>query len=258
MLKVENLTVRIGEKEILKDINLEIKKGEVHVLFGPNGSGKTTLLSALMGFDECRIVSGKIYFKDEDITTLSIDERARKGMGILFQRPPSIRGVRLGQIVEICSDGRKNPESLASVLNFNEFLDRELNVGFSGGELKRSELLQLLAQDPELVLLDEPESGVDIESIELIGEAIGELLERETGKFREGKAIHKVRYERKKSALIITHTGYILDHIDADIGHVMIEGRLCCLGNPREILKSIRSFGYQECVRCLQSNNLKR
>ncbi|MBC7337911.1 MAG: ATP-binding cassette domain-containing protein, partial [Clostridia bacterium] len=178
---------------------------------GPNGSGKTSLLGAIMGFARYRVVSGKIYFQGEDITTWPIDARARLGIGLSFQRPPTVRGVTTRQLVGVCGRGQVEVEALAEELNFRDFLDRDVNLGFSGGELKRSELLQLLAQDPQLVLLDEPESGVDLENIALIGRVINRLLERDVV-HREGKSQREIRRGRRKAGLVITHTGYILDY----------------------------------------------
>ncbi len=178
MLKIEDLSVEVEEKEILHHVDLEINQGETHVLFGPNGSGKTTLLMATMGFPDYQITRGKILFKGKDITNMPLNERAAMGLGLSFQRPPTIRGVKMRQILEICGKGDKDVESMAQSLDFDEFLDRDLNDGFSGGEIKRSELLQLMAQNPDFLLLDEPESGVDLENISLIGKVLEKLLER--------------------------------------------------------------------------------
>lgn len=249
MLRIEDLRVEVEGRKILHDVDLGINHGETHVLFGPNGSGKTTLLMATMGFPSYRITGGKIAFKGEDITNRPLNERANLGIGLSFQRPPTIRGVKMRQMLEICGKGEKDVESMARDLDFNEFLDRDLNAGFSGGEIKRSELLQLMAQDPDFFLLDEPESGVDLENIALIGEVIERLLQREL-RAQQGKSRRELKRERKKSGLIITHTGYILDYLDADVGHVLMDGELACSGNPREILKTIKEQGYDECVRC--------
>jgi Fe-S cluster assembly ATP-binding protein len=249
MLRIEDLRVEVEGREILHDVDLGIDHGETHVLFGPNGSGKTTLLMATMGFPSYRITSGKIAFKGQDITNRPLNERANLGIGLSFQRPPTIRGVKMRQMLEICGKGEKDVESMAGDLDFVEFLDRDLNAGFSGGEIKRSELLQLMAQDPDFFLLDEPESGVDLENIALIGAVIERLLQREL-RAQQGKSRKELKRERKKSGLIITHTGYILDYLDADVGHVLLGGELACSGNPREILKTIKEQGYDECVRC--------
>jgi Fe-S cluster assembly ATP-binding protein len=240
MLEIEDLHVSVGNKEILHDINLHIGEGETHVLMGPNGSGKTTLLRAIMGFGGLDITEGSITFQGKDVTSLPLHERAKLGMGMMYQRPPTISGLKLGKLLAVTSGkDMAQIDSLAKQLNMESFLGRDINAGFSGGEIKRSEVLQLLIQKPEFVMLDEPESGVDIENISLIGKSIAHLLEKDQ---------HIVH--RKKSGLIITHTGYILDYLDADFGHVMCNGAFRCHGNPREILKSIQTLGYQECIRC--------
>ncbi|MCX5836516.1 MAG: ATP-binding cassette domain-containing protein, partial [Deltaproteobacteria bacterium] len=142
MLRIEDLQVRIGDREVLKHIDLEIKEGETHILFGPNGSGKTTLLMTIMGYPQYTITAGKIFFKGEDITHMPIYERARLGIGMSFQRPPTIHGLKTKQMVRICAQGDIDVEKLAAKVNFEEFLERDINAGFSGGEIKRSELLQ--------------------------------------------------------------------------------------------------------------------
>ena len=240
MLHIEDLHVKVGDKEVLHDINLHIEKGETHVLLGPNGSGKTTLLMTIMGFTSYSITEGKIIFKGEDVTTMKSHERAQKGIGMLFQRPPTISGLKLGKMLTAISRNKdKDITELAKTVHMDKFLERDINKGFSGGEIKRSEVLQLMIQNPDFVMLDEPESGVDLENISLIGTAIGSLLEKE-----------KHLIKRKKSGLVITHTGFILDYIDADKGHVMCDGEIKCHGNPREILKDIKQRGYKECLQC--------
>jgi Fe-S cluster assembly ATP-binding protein len=251
MLQIEELRVEVGNKTILKNVNMEIPAGETHILFGPNGSGKTTLMMTLMGFSGYTVTHGKITFKGEDITYLPIEERARLGIGISLQRPPTINGLSTRSMVKICSgDKGVDVEELAEQLNFSDFLERDVNHNFSGGEIKRSELLQLHAQQPDLVLLDEPESGVDLESIVLLGENINRLLNR--GLLNPRNRSHRDILESTppKSALVITHTGHILDYITADKGQVLFNGVLCCSRNAREILKWIREYGYKECIRC--------
>ena len=243
MLKIKDLSVAVEDKEIIHDVNLTIKQGETHVLFGPNGAGKTTLLMAIMGFPKYRVTKGKILLKGRDITQLPLDERARLGIGISMQRPPVVRGVRTRDMVTACLkevDNHEAVEQLAEKTNLTAFLDRDINYGFSGGEIKRSELLQLLAQAPEISLLDEPESGVDLENIALIGELINNLLQK----------IHPIR-KRTHSGLIISHTGHILDYVNARTGYVMCNGRIICEGDPHDILNTIKEKGYQECVSCL-------
>ena len=153
-------------------------------------------------------------------------------------------------LLAICDVNRSaDIEGLAKQLNLTDFLDREVNKNFSGGEIKRSELLQLMAQQPDMVLLDEPESGVDLENMALVGEAINTLLNRRV-KCPQERPHKEIIAGRIKSALIITHTGHILDYITADKGQVLFNGVLCCARNARDILKWIQEYGYEECVRC--------
>jgi len=197
-----------------------------------------------MGFPECKVKSGSIMFKGKDLTNIPINVRAEMGFGFSFQRPPAITGVKTRKVVELCGRGKADIESLAEAVNMCGFLDRDINVGFSGGEIKRAELLQLLAQDPEFVLLDEPESGVDIEAMNLIGETINRLLKKNL-ELRQRKSL-----SQPKSAIIITHTGKILDHVLADKGHVLCNGKIICTGNPNEIFSTIRKMGYEACMKC--------
>lgn len=249
MLLIDDLQVELGGKILLKDIHLEIKPGETHILFGPNGSGKTSLLMTIMGYPQYEVKRGAITFKGVDITHAPIDERARLGIGMSYQRPPTINGLKTRQMVDICAKNKVDAEQMAQSLNFAEFLDRDVNAGFSGGEIKRSELLQLKAQDPDLIMFDEPESGVDIENMALIGKTIARLLQKERAR-ENAKSVATVRKDRTKMGLIITHTGYILDYVPADKGQVLYEGVLACAGNPREIFQCIGEAGYEECVKC--------
>jgi Fe-S cluster assembly ATP-binding protein len=239
MLEIDDLWVNIEDKEVLKGITLQVPLGETHILFGKNGSGKSSLLMTLMGFERYHLKQGRIRFLGQDITHLPTYERARLGLGLSFQRPPTIRGVKTSDILQVCSRGVIAPEVLAALYDFTQFLDREINYGFSGGEIKRSELLQLLAQNPKMVLLDEPESGVDLENLQVLGHIIFHLLQKQ-----------RRRQHREKSGLIITHTGFIMDYVNADRGYILNEGRICCQGNPRELLQDIKTFGYEECAKC--------
>ena len=241
MLQIEDLWVSVGDREVLNGVNFSMDYGEINVLFGPNGAGKTTFMMTLMGFPRYKIKQGKIYFKGEDITDKDIYERAQAGLGVSFQRPPTVRGVTLTKMIEIIKDNgheKQDIDNYISRLNLVNHLGRGLNDGFSGGEMKRSELLQLMVQSPDLVLIDEPESGVDIENIALVGEAIKSLLGRD-----------KVK-DPKRSAIIITHTGYILDFVNADKGYIVFDGNLLCRGNPRDILSEVKEHGYRRCAEC--------
>lgn len=253
MLEIKNLHVNIGDVEVLKGINLTIKAGETFILFGPNGSGKTTLLMTLMGFGNYQVTQGQILFKGQDITYAPMYERARLGIGMSFQRPPTIHGLKTRHMVSMCArEHEVDVDELARRVNFDRFLERDVNAGFSGGEIKRSELLQLMAQAPDLVLFDEPESGVDLENMALIGKTARQLLD---GMDTPPDATIKQRKESRTTAgLIITHTGYILEYVNADRGQVMYNGQLCCEAHPRDILDHISKHGYQECLRCLDND----
>ncbi|MFO7727113.1 MAG: ABC transporter ATP-binding protein [Desulfonatronovibrio sp.] len=251
MLKIKDLHVNVGGSEVLKGINLEIEQGETFILFGPNGSGKTSLLMALMGFSGYEITSGKIFFKDQDITDMPSYERARLGIGMSFQRPPTIHGLKTREMVRLCAGGNEvDVEELAASVNLTGFLDRDINSGFSGGEIKRSEMLQLMAQNPSLVLFDEPESGVDLENMALIGKTARSILDGPQEPVNS-TSLKELQSRYKTSGLIITHTGYILDYINADRGQVLYNGVLCCTARPRDILDHISKYGYKECVKCL-------
>lgn len=247
MLQINKLSVEVEGKQILHNVNLSLGFGETHAIFGPNGGGKTTLLMAIMGFPRYRITEGQIIFKGQDITQATLDERARLGIGMSFQRPPVVRGVKTRDMVTACMkiQGEAAEEAingLAQRLNMVDLMEREINYGFSGGEIKRSELLQLLAQGPDLVLLDEPESGVDLVNMSLIGQMINELLQKD------------LKRSRKRSCLIITHTGHILDYVHASKGYVLLDGTIPCEREALEVLDSIKENGYEGCVRCLCQN----
>ncbi len=243
LLEIKDLAVSVDGKDILHGINLDVKGGETNVVFGPNGSGKTTLMMAIMGFPRYKVTRGKIIYKGKDITHSSLDERARLGIGMSFQRPPVVKGIKTRDFVIAVIKARGKTDDvnvLAKKANMTDFLNRDINSGFSGGEMKRSELLQLLAQSPEMVLLDEPESGVDLENIALIGNLINELLQK-------GCPIH----QRQRGGLIITHTGHILDYVNAATGYVLANGKIIsCGSSPLDILDNIKRKGYQECATC--------
>ncbi|WP_027184849.1 ABC transporter ATP-binding protein [Desulfovibrio inopinatus] len=252
MLVIEDLHVKIGEREVLSGINLKIAESETFILFGPNGSGKTTLLMTLMGFGNYEITKGRIMFRGTDITHAPMYERARLGIGMSFQRPPTIHGLKTRHLVQLCARGRNiDVDTLAEQVNMQSFLERDINSGFSGGEIKRSELLQLRAQDPYLLLFDEPESGVDLENMKLVGSVVREMLRGDTTP-QPDKSMKEITATKQTSGLIITHTGYILEYVNADRAQVLYNGHLCCESRPRDILDHVSKYGYQECVRCLQ------
>ncbi|MBN1193331.1 MAG: ABC transporter ATP-binding protein [Coriobacteriia bacterium] len=242
LLLIEDLHVSVGDRQILNGVDLAIHEGETHVLLGPNGGGKSTLLNTIVGMPAYRITQGRIVFKGTDLADLEIDERARLGIGIAFQRPPAVRGVKLRQMLEVASPAELTEITIAELdegLSLGHMLDRDVNMGFSGGEAKRSEMAQLLAQMPDLALFDEPESGVDLDNIAVVGAAMNALLKGE----------ERIS-ERRRAGLIITHTGHILEFVNADVAHVLYNGRLACKGNPLDLIEEISDHGYDACVGC--------
>ncbi|MCD6455044.1 MAG: ABC transporter ATP-binding protein [Candidatus Aminicenantes bacterium] len=243
MLLIENLKVEVEGRQVLKGVNLHVKAGETHVLFGPNGAGKSTLFFAIMGYSKYKITDGKIYFKEKDITYLPTHERAKLGIGIALQRPPALKGIKLEQIGKLMNKTEEEILEKAEALRIKDMLNRDINLGFSGGEMKRSEVFQLMLQDPDLSLIDEPESGVDITNIDVIAKALRKILQKDMPIL-----------ERKKSGIIITHTGFILEKLTADKGHLLIDGEIICSGNPMEIFNEIKLKGYTECLKCWKRN----
>ena len=241
LLEISDLEVEVEGKKILKGVNLNIDEGETHVLLGPNGAGKSTLFMTILGFPKYKVTNGKIIYKGQDITDLETPERIKLGLGVTFQNPPSIRGVKLKDLIKLVDKKNEYKEdekltvdviNLGKRLKLNEnFLERDVNLGFSGGEVKRSELLQLLAQQPDLIMFDEPDSGVDIENVELISKEIINLLDQENENSQKG-------------GLLITHLGYILRFVNATHAHVLIDGKIARTGEPEEIIEKIRESGF--------------
>lgn len=244
LFELKNLCVNVDGYELLRGVNLAVPDGEVHALLGPNGSGKTSLIMTIMGYPEYRVRQGQILFNGEDICGLDITARSRLGIGIAHQRPPTMGGVKLRQILNyITANDSQHASAVASLVkdfHMEARLDREVNAHLSGGEIKRSELLQLLATHPRLVLLDEPDSGVDVESLELMGKMVNRLFSADVS--------HPAK---RRSGIIITHTAHILKYVQADKAHVMLDGRIGCSGNPNLIFDTVNRCGYQECVRCI-------
>ena len=176
ILEIKGLCVRVEGREMLYDLDLTIPDGEVHALLGPNGSGKTSLMMTISGYPEYKVTKGQILFKGEDIAELNITERARLGIGVSQQRPPTIAGVKLRQILDFviasAPQRAQEIEKLVRTFQMEPFLDRDINAGLSGGEIKRSELFQLLVTRPKFVMMDEPDSGVDLEAMNVIGEFV--------------------------------------------------------------------------------------
>jgi Fe-S cluster assembly ATP-binding protein len=239
ILEVEGLSVKVEGKLILKDVSLRLKQSASHILFGPNGSGKTTLISTLMGLPGYEVVSGRILFMGQDITHLDVAERSKLGMVVSFQNPPEITGVKLVDLLKLClgksttDDFSAEEQKQIEAFKLTDFLNRDINVGFSGGERKRSEILQLIFLKPKLMLLDEPDSGVDVESLRLIADEIQRYVEH-TG----------------SSALIITHKGDILEHVKATYACILLGGQFHCFTDPSSIYDDIKKLGYEGCVAC--------
>ena len=231
MLELRDLSVSVGDKAILHDVTLAVNAGEVHVLLGPNGSGKSSILAAIMGLPPFDITKGEILYRGQDLSGLSIDERARAGLGMAFQRPPTLEGVSIAEFAAALDAG----EALAAeagALNMAGFTERDLIVGFSGGEIKRWEVLKLFLQKPDFLLFDEPESGVDLEHVAAVGAAVNKLVSQQA---RDGS---------KRGALLITHTGLILEHVRADKGHILSGGRIIHSGDPKALFQHIQKAGY--------------
>tara|TARA_Y100000310_G_C20673643_1_gene811642 strand:+ start:1492 stop:2217 length:726 start_codon:yes stop_codon:yes gene_type:complete len=238
MLEIKNLYAESNGKEIIKNISLKLEKGKVYVLMGPNGSGKTTLANTLMGNEKYKIKKGKVLFEEKDITSLSPDERARKGIFLSFQSPPTIEGVTISKFLRAAFNSR-NKETI-SFLDFQKllnekadllgidgkFLLRYLNDDFSGGEKKKMEILQMLVLNPKFIILDETDSGLDVSSLKNVSKKIKEFMDDE------------------KCILIITHYKRILEYLNPERVFVMKDGEIKSQGNI-EILDRIEKKGYK-------------
>lgn len=228
LLELDGVSVSVGQTTVCRGIDLVINPGEVHVLFGPNGSGKSSLLSAVAGLSPFTLSSGTVGTRGQDITEATITERARAGIGIAIQNPPALAGVSISALAAALG-ATDRLEPLAQKMHFDDMLGREVNLGFSGGEVKRWEVLKLLLQQPHMCLFDEPESGVDVAAIAVIGNAISSYLAADPA---------------NRAALIITHTGFILEHVAATHGHMMREGTMVAHGDPLNMFADIRTHGY--------------
>ncbi len=240
MLKITNLSAKADDKLILEDVNLAIKPGEVHVLLGPNGSGKTSLAQVMLGNPNFKVVSGRIKFQKKDITDLAPEKRVELGLALSFQDPPAIRGVPLRKLIELegASDTKLelNEEILSS--SYQELLDRDVNFKFSGGEKKISELVQILAMQPKLVVFDELDSGLDLKNIRKMAQLIQDRL------ISQGTAV-----------LLITHTGKIIDELKPDWTHVMLDKTIVCTSKDYLTVKqTIKEQGYEQCRQCQHRN----
>ncbi|MEJ7814565.1 MAG: Fe-S cluster assembly ATPase SufC [Rubrobacter sp.] len=238
MLKIENLQVEIDGQEIVKGLDLEVGKGEIHAIMGPNGSGKSTLANVLMGHPRYEVTGGSITFQGEDVFELEPDERAKLGMFLAFQYPSEVPGVSVANFLRTAVNSVREEELSAmemyrliqdkmKIMQMDpKFAERYLNEGFSGGEKKRNEILQMLMLEPRLAIMDETDSGLDIDALQVVAKGVNELRGPDF------------------SAVIITHYQRILRYIEPDHVHVMLDGRLVTSGG-KELALDLEDKGYE-------------
>jgi Fe-S cluster assembly ATP-binding protein len=239
VLEIKDLHVAIDDKEILKGVNLEMKTGEIHAIMGPNGTGKSTLSAAIMGNPNYEVTKGEILFDGKNILDLEVDERARLGLFLAMQYPSEIPGISNAEFMRAAINARRGEDEKISVMQFlkkldkkmellnlpEEMAERYLNEGFSGGEKKRNEILQLLMIEPTFAILDEIDSGLDIDALKVVAKGINEMRGEEFG------------------ALIITHYQRLLNYIVPDVVHIMMDGRVVLTGDA-ELAKRLEAEGY--------------
>jgi Fe-S cluster assembly ATP-binding protein len=241
MLSIKNLNVGIAEKQILKDFNLEIKPGEVHAIMGPNGTGKSTLAATLAGKEDYEVLSGEVFFNGKNLLEMSADERAREGVFLAFQYPVEIPGVSTTNFMKAAVNAKRKhqglepmdakdflklmKEKLALVEMNKEFTSRSINEGFSGGEKKRNEIFQMAMLEPSLCLLDETDSGLDIDALRIVANGVNKLR------------------DANRSFLVITHYQRLLNYIVPDFVHVMYGGRIVKSGG-KELALKLEEQGY--------------
>ena len=242
ILNINRLNARVEEKEILHNINLQINKGETHVLMGPNGAGKSTLGYVLMGNPKYEITSGSVYFKGKDITRETADKRSKDGMFLSFQEPLEVPGLTLSAFIRNAIqqkkggyiklwDFKKDLEKTMAILQMDpSYADRDLNVGFSGGEKKKAEILQLMMLKPNLAILDETDSGLDVDAVRLVS-----------------KGVEEYQKDRDGALLIITHSTRILESLHVDYTHVMVNGHIVATGDG-SLVDRINEEGYESFV----------
>jgi Fe-S cluster assembly ATP-binding protein len=238
MLKIEDLHVEIDGQEIVKGLDLEVGEGEIHAIMGPNGSGKSTFANVLMGHPRYEVTGGSITFRGEDVFELEPDERAKLGMFLAFQYPSEVPGVSVANFLRTAVNSVREEELSAmdmyrliqekmKVMQMDpRFAERYLNEGFSGGEKKRNEILQMLMLDPRLAIMDETDSGLDIDALQVVAKGVNEL---------RGPGF---------SAVIITHYQRILRYIEPDRVHVMLDGRIVTSGG-KELAHDLEDKGYE-------------
>jgi len=238
-LQIKNLRAKIEEKEILKGLNLEIKGGEIHAIMGPNGTGKSTLASTLMGHPKYEVTDGEVILDGEDLLDMAVDERARAGLFLAMQYPSEITGVTNSDFLRSAMNATRGEGNEISLMKFiremdskmstlemdEAFAHRYLNEGFSGGEKKRNEILQMMLLQPSLCILDEIDSGLDIDALKIVAKGVNEMRAEDRG------------------FLIITHYQRLLDYVKPDFVHVMMQGRIVKSGGP-ELAERLEAEGY--------------
>jgi Fe-S cluster assembly ATP-binding protein len=237
MLKIENLRVEIDGQEILKGLDLEVGIGEIHAIMGPNGSGKSTLANVLMGHPRYEITDGSVIFEGEDVLELEPDERAKMGLFLAFQYPSEVPGVSVANFLRTAVNSVREEElspmemyrllqdKMAIMQMDPKFAERYLNEGFSGGEKKRNEILQMLMLEPRLAIMDETDSGLDIDALQVVARGVNEVRGPDF------------------SAVLITHYQRILRYIKPDRVHVMLDGRIVTSGG-KELAEALEDKGY--------------
>ena len=240
LLEIQGLHVNVGEKEILHGIDLSVGQGETHVIMGPNGAGKSTLGHAMMGNPAYEITSGKVIFDGKDMTEESATDRAKAGMFLSFQNPIEVPGISLSNFIRNALDQRtgkrarlwefrKSLEKKMALLGMDKsYADRDLNVGFSGGEKKKAEILQMLMLNPSLAILDETDSGLDVDAVRIVSEGVKEFQATSQG-----------------ALIIITHSTRILEALNVDVTHILVDGRLVKTGDAG-LVDEINNEGFEK------------
>jgi len=236
VLLLRDVAIEVGDRVVVKKASIELPKGEIHLLLGPNASGKTTLLRGIVGYPGYRIVKGELLLGDTDLKPLSMEERVAAGIGIAFQWLPRLRGVKLGKLLEkivlkriggSLKEVEAEVRRIARLLSIEHLLDRDVGAGFSGGEGKRAEVATLLAQRPRVALVDEPDSGVDVDSVFIVAQGLEELMKEGT-----------------EAMLVVTHTGFIARSIRHSRAYVMLRGEIVYSGPSNEVLRAVLEKGF--------------